>query len=55
LFAEIERARPTVTESDRTGPRETHSKSVAQHATTIFFSHFVGDACTIAVIPDRID
>jgi hypothetical protein len=22
---------------------------------TMFFPHFVGDACTIAVIPDRID
>jgi hypothetical protein len=27
----------------------------AKHATTIFFPHFVGDACTIAVIPDRTD
>jgi hypothetical protein len=25
-----------------------------QRATTMFFPHFVGDAWTIAVIPDRI-
>jgi hypothetical protein len=32
-----------------------NSTSFAKHATTIFFPHFVGDACTIAVIPDRTD
>jgi TRAP-type mannitol/chloroaromatic compound transport system substrate-binding protein len=26
-----------------------------QHATTMFYPHFVGDACTIAVNRDRID
>jgi hypothetical protein len=25
-------------------------RSFAQHATTMFFPHFVGDACTIAVM-----
>jgi hypothetical protein len=25
------------------------------HATTMFFLHFVGDACTITVIPDKTD
>jgi hypothetical protein len=29
--------------------------SFAKHATTMFIPHFVGDACTIAVIPDRTD
>jgi hypothetical protein len=29
--------------------------SFAYHATTIFFQHFVGDACRMTVIPDRTD